>query len=134
MKFAICLKGISYCNMAYSSSCHGKRDSDKYTTDCRLYYDNFIEMIINPIKEKGYDVDVFISTYYNEHIDQILKLYNLRSDSVIGQALKLASSSDEANSKLQKQAYNSVNSIILPFETIYTKSSYRAQTTFQKSH
>ena len=68
MKIAILLRGITY----IENYTHG---NNTYSIDFHDTYKSFIDKIINPYIELGYDIDIFIITYDSKYKDDILNIY-----------------------------------------------------------
>ena len=68
---AILLFGISYDN----NYINGKVRKH-YLVDARHYFKNFNEIVITYFKNKGYNIDIFLSTNQSIIKDDLLKIYN----------------------------------------------------------
>jgi hypothetical protein len=64
MRFALCLRGIHYIN------------DDDYKVDYRLSVENYKKFLIEPLRERGITVDIFVLTYTSEHLLSMIKEYN----------------------------------------------------------
>jgi hypothetical protein len=65
MKFAIGFKGVHYMNGEFN-----------WKIDFEEQIQNFFEKIVNPLKQKGNTVDIFLSTYESPKSKRLYELYN----------------------------------------------------------
>ena len=68
MKVAICLRGVFYFNGQYD-----------WYTNYKETLESFNEFVLTPLKNDGYDVDIFISTYDMPFVDEGGVEYSLNS-------------------------------------------------------
>ena len=65
MRFAIGFKGVHYMSGKFN-----------WNIDFEEQLQNFFEKMVNPLKEKGHTVDIFLSTYESSKSSRLYELYN----------------------------------------------------------
>jgi len=65
MKFAVGFKGVHYMNGEFN-----------WKVDFEDQLHNFFEKIVNPLKQDGHSVDIFLSTYESPKSKRLYELYN----------------------------------------------------------
>jgi len=71
MRIAVCLRGISYLE-----NYQHKYGLPPYTIDFRDTSESILTNLIQPLRDDGYDVDVFFETYHHVHEEELRRTYN----------------------------------------------------------